>query len=366
MTEPLVSVVVVTWNAIDDIDPCLTSMLRQSYSNYSITIVDNCSTDGTADHVRANYPSVEVVQPGTNLGYRGGNALGMAAAEGELIVVCNDDVEVEREWLAEMVRRMSEDPSVGMVTPMILMHANPGTVNAAGNTVHFTGMTGPRGKGDRREQHETPATVAAVSGCCFMIRRALVDTLRGFSDDFDALDVGWHASFEDVDLGWRVRLAGYRIEYVPSSVMSHKYRQPALFPARYGAYEWGRYLVVLRNYRLLTLVALTPMLVVLELLAWAYAVSRGPAFVKSKGKVMMWLLTHPAALARMRERVQSLRIASDHRLLQSMDTTINVAGPASGGVLRLANRALAILSVAYYGALVALTWMFERHPLRSG
>ena len=110
---------------------------------------------------------------------------------------------------------MAEDDEIGMVTPMILLAEHKELVNSAGNTLHFSGIYGPRGKGDPKQQHETRQILAAVSGCCFMIRRDLMQRLGGFSTDFDQLDVGWHASFEDVDLGWRAQLSGYRIEYVP-------------------------------------------------------------------------------------------------------------------------------------------------------
>ena len=92
-----------------------------------------------------------------------------------------------------------------MVTPLILLAEHKELVNSAGNTLHFSGIYGPRGKGEPKQRHEARRTLAAASGCCFMIRRDLMHRLGCFSADFDQLDVGWHASFEDVDLSWRAQ-----------------------------------------------------------------------------------------------------------------------------------------------------------------
>lgn len=360
MTVPSVTIIVLTWNSRQDIDTCLTSMLRQTYDNYSIMVVDSCSTDGTADYVRAHYPRVSVTELEANLGYRRGNAVGMAMADSDLIVVCNDDVEVEANWLSAMVDVIS-DENVGMVTPLILMDQKRDVVNSAGNTLHFSGMTGPRGKGDSRNQHATRTSVSAVSGCCFMIRRQLLHKLGGFSPDFDEYDVGWHASFEDVDLVWRTQMAGYRIEYVPDAVMYHKYKQPALFPARFGAYELGRYLVILRNYRLMTLMCLMPFLLILDILAWSYACSRGKAHVMAKAGVMKWLILHPHDIVSMRERVQKMRVKSDYEILGMMTSELSIAKPLGDNIAaRFIDKGFSLFARGYYKVLLLLVRVFSR------
>lgn len=354
MSEPSVTIIVLTWNSMLDIDVCLTSMLQQSYDNYSIMVVDSCSTDGTPDYVRSRYPEVTVFPLAENLGYRRGNAVGMAMSDADLIVACNDDVEVEPDWLRAMVAAMS-DESVGIVTPLILMDQDRTSVNSAGNALHFSGMTGPRGKGAPKKDHLERMAVASVSGCCFMIRRPLLELLGGFSADFDALDVGWHASFEDVDISWRAQLAGSRIEYVPDAVMYHKYKQPTLFPSRFGAYEWGRYLVILRNYSFLTLVGLTPFLLFLEVLAWAFACSRGRAHVVAKLGVMKWLFTNIPKILSMRQKVQKLRTVPDYVIMKRMESELSIASSLGNNIFaRLVDKVYAFLSRLYYLVLVSV------------
>jgi len=354
MLYPFVTVIVLTWNSRQHIDGCLVTMLRQTYPNYQILVVDSCSNDGTADYIRANYPEVKVVQLPQNMGYRRGNAYGMQHAKGEYIVVCNDDVEVKRNWLAEMVRVMEEDDHIGLVTPMILLAEHKDLMNTAGNTLHFSGMYGPHGKGEPKQQHEARQIIAAVSGCCFMIRRDLMLRLNGFSTDFDQFDVGWHASFEDVDLSWRAQMLGYRIEYVPTSIMYHRYKQPDLFPTRFGSYEWGRYLTICRNYHLSTLLMLVPFLVFVELMAWAYAISKGRAHLIAKARVMWWLLRHPHSIWTMRQRVQFTRTECDLKIVTYMSPTLSLHQQlGEGKIARAVDNAFSFVSRFFYRILLA-------------
>ena len=348
-----VTIIVLTWNSMADIDGCLSSIINQTYMNYEVIVVDSCSNDKTIEHIRDNYPSVRVVPLGDNLGYRQGNNAGMHLAEGEFVVICNDDVEVESDWLKGMVEAM-QDEDVGIVTPMILMYQDRDVINASGNTLHYSGMCGPRGKGEPRSLHQEKTYVSAVSGCCFMIRRELMIQLGYFSSDFDRLDTGWHASFEEVDLSWRAAMRGYATAYAPEAVMYHKYRQPKLFSSRFGAYEWGRYLAILRNYSILTIFILLPVLAVQEMIAWAYAFSKGKGHLKAKAGVMRWLLFHPREWLEMRRLVQKKRMVSDFMVVMRLDSKIDLFNSQSGNrMAKVLNQFFGVISLLYYKALLA-------------
>jgi GT2 family glycosyltransferase len=347
MKDPFVTIIVLCWNSLADIADCLNSINNQTYTNFKIVIIDNCSTDGTVKYIQENYPHIKVIKLSKNYGYRRGNSIGMKSVKGDFLVICNDDIRVQMNWLDEMVRAMHDD--VGLVTPLILFDQDPEIVNAAGNTLHYSGMCGPRGKNDLREMHEAPITVSAVSGCCFMVRRELLHSLGYFSTDFDRLDVGWHASFEEVDLGWRAMLRGYRIQYAPKSVMYHKYKQPEMFHSRFGAYEWGRYLIILRNYSIFSLLMLFPLLVFQEICAWGYALSKGKAHFSAKLNVMKWLVTHPQGILTMRESIQKTRLVSDYDVVRQLDSMLSLSGDGKRGKLSLAiNYFFKTVSFAYF------------------
>lgn len=358
---PRVSVIVLAWNSTPHIDDCLRSILAQTYAHFEVLVIDSASGDGTADHVKARYPQVELLPLSTNEGYRRGNAVGMERCDGKYVVVVNDDVEVEPTWLAEMIAVMEGDPSVGLATPMILQANDPGTVNAAGNDLHFSGLYWARGKGKPRSCFEVDEDIPAVSGCCFVIRRDLLTALDGFSSDFDRLDVGWHASFEDVDLGWRALMAGYRIRYVAKSVLYHKYKQPAMFAARFAAHEWGRYLFVLRNLGLPTLLALVPFLCLLELGAWGFAMSKGRPYLKAKARVTSWLVLHGREILTMRRRVQAVRRVSDAAILPRLASAPQFGRQlGTSWIAHVATLAIRWTSRVYLAGLVAVSKIARR------
>ena len=165
-----------------------------------------------------------------------------------------------------------------------------------------------------------------------------------FSTDFDQLDTGYHASFEDLDLSWRARLAGYRVGYVPDSVMYHKQRPQPLVPGRFCSYEWGRYLVVLRNYGFASLLLLFPALVALELAMWVYALRKGRPWVSAKWKVMQWLLSHVSQIREMRRAVQAKRRVTDWDIVALASPTLRIGHltPGMWWADRLFNWSLAL------------------------
>lgn len=325
MGLPFVSVVVLTANSMAHVAGCLGTMMDQSYQNYHILVVDSNSSDNTVQFIRSHFPQVQVLSLDENLGYRKGNALGMRMAEGDYVVICNHDVEVERDWLAALVQAMEQDPSLGIVTPKILFYDNRDAINEAGNTLHYTGTYGSRGIGRPEQEFNQPEELAAMSGCCFMIRRSVLDQTSGLSADFDHLDPRWHASFEDVDLAWRTQLLGYRIAYVPRSVIYHKHQRKPVTPQMFCSYEWGRHLMVLRNYSAKSLALLAPLLVLLEALTWVYAAVKGSAWLRAKWKEWIWILTHATTILDMRTRVQSSRVVSDRVIVERMSPTIPIA-----------------------------------------
>jgi len=164
-----------------------------------------------------------------------------------------------------------------------------------------------------------------MSGCCFLIRRDLWRALGGFSEDFDQLDTGWHASCEDADLAWRAQLMGYRIVYCPRSVMYHKYTSKGMIPPRFCSYEWGRSLFLLRNLQLRTLFILLPILAALEAGAWFYALVKGRPWLVAKVRIAHWLLTHGGQVREMRSRVQKTRKVGDRAIMRRMSCRIRLA-----------------------------------------
>ena len=326
--EPLVSIIIVTWNASEDIEETLDSIQGQTYQNFEVVLVDSASDDNTVNLVRSKYSFVRVFESKENIGYRRGNRLGMEKSDGELIVICNDDVSLEQNCIAELVDTLLAHPKIGLATPVIMNYFEPELISAAGNTLHYTGMTGHSLARDHKRQYayEIDPNLSAVSGCCFIIRHDVLNQLGGFSRDFDALDTGWHAASEDSDLSLRARLIGYEVGLSPNALMYHKHdgKRPVT-PQLFASAEWARYLLVFRNYEAKTLILMIPALFVLELMSLGFSTMKGWKWLRSKFIVYSWMVKNVGTLRKMRANVQRIRSVPDKQILPVLDPKINRA-----------------------------------------
>lgn len=299
------SIILVAHNHRSELIRCLASLGPRPSDE--VIVVDNASGDGTATAVRERFPSVRLIVCNRNLGFGGGANLGAAAAGGDVLAFLNPDTVVTSGWLAALERALAADPSVGLVTPKILLWRRPDVVNACGTDVHLSGLTLCRGLGAPARAYDTPAEVGAVSGAAFAVRRELWRALGG-------LDATFFLYMEDVDLSWRAQLAGSRCLYVPDAVVYHDYR-PRLGPRKLYLLERNRYRLLLKTLRGRTLVRLLPALLLAELVAWGYVLRYRPTAAASKALAYGAVLAGWRELMARRSRVQAQREVDDRVLL---------------------------------------------------
>jgi len=199
----------------------LDSIRQMTYPNFRIIVVDNGSTDGSQEMIRSRYPAIELIENGENLGFGGGNNVGMEHALGkgaDWILLLNNDIVVDREMLTELMATGAADEHVGVLCPKIYYHAEPDRLWYAGGKVNFwTGIISHRGiRETDHGQYDTIEQVGYVTGCAFLVRRdALVQV--------GLFDPVYHPAYpEDADLTERVRRAGYTLVYVPRAKLWHK------------------------------------------------------------------------------------------------------------------------------------------------
>lgn len=279
-----ITIIILTYNNINDIKTCLSSITAQTYPNYSITIVDNLSTDGTVEYIKKTFPNVRVIQTGKNLGYAAGNNVGIDSADtdSDYIAILNPDTEVEKNWLHELVQALEISQKAGLATSKILLYDSRGKVNTCGNYEHFAGLAFCNGLNENSSSYNAQRLTAGVSGCSFLARRTVLEELGGFDPDFFM----YH---EDVDISWRARRAGYDIIYVPTSIVYHKY-QLSLKPWKYFYMERNRYLLLLKNCSVKYLVLAAPSILLTECIAIGYASLNGFGYIKSKIKSYLWVI----------------------------------------------------------------------------
>jgi GT2 family glycosyltransferase len=265
------SIIIVTYNHRKYIEACISSIEQESES-HEIIVVDNFSQDGTCDFVRERFPRVQIIESQENRGYGGGNNLGVKFAKGDYVVVLNPDTIVKKGWLEELIKPLSPQSRI-ITTPKILTY-DGSTINTCGNINHFTGLTFTRGLGENTEAYSKQEYISGFSGCCFAMRKVDFLELGGFDERFFLYN-------EDSDLSWRSHLKGFRILFVPTSIIMHDYKLRVM-PKKLYYLEKGRYLILRKHLSKYDLVFILPSLLLAEILTLGYSTRLGYDGIKNK------------------------------------------------------------------------------------
>lgn len=219
--EPLVSIIVLNYNGREDTLACLQSLEHLMYPRTQVIVVDNASSDGTEAAVRESFPKVSFIQTGANLGFTGGNNVGIkqALAEGaDYILLLNNDTIVAPDFINVLVDSMEADPTVGVAGPMIYYYAEPETIWSAGGVVDWShGLTSMIGvnEEDNSQYGLAPRQMDFVTGCALMAKRAVWEKVGLLDDKF-------FMYYEEAEWCVRAGRAGYKIMLVPASMIWHK------------------------------------------------------------------------------------------------------------------------------------------------
>jgi len=209
------SVIVLSWNGMEYLGDCLSALLSQDYPDFEVIVVDNGSSDGSADLVTARFPQARLIRNGRNLGFAGGNNVGLQAATGDVMVLLNQDTVVQPGWLGALVEALSIDSGIGIVGGKalypdgIVQHAG-GYVNERGEGSHYGYQQQDAGQFDQARD------VDYVTGAALAITRRAFGAVGGLDEGFAP------AYYEDVDWCYQVRRAGFRVVYTPQAVLIHK------------------------------------------------------------------------------------------------------------------------------------------------
>jgi len=212
-----VTVVIVNWNGGRFLERCLLALMAQTIAPQEIILVDNASSDASLDIAR-RFPSVCVLEQNENLGFSRGNNLAIraASAESEWIALLNPDAFSEPCWLEELLTAARDFPAFDIFGSKLVNAANPTVLDGAGDAYHMSGRVWRIGHGSAVSSfsQQAPREVFSPCAAAALYRRSALLKVGGFDEDY-------FCYVEDVDLGFRLRLAGYCCLYVPSSVAHH-------------------------------------------------------------------------------------------------------------------------------------------------
>lgn len=218
--KPVVFVIILNWNGYQDTVACVESCLQSTYLAFQILIVDNGSSDNSEPLLRQRFPDIEILQTGSNLGFAGGNNVGIrqALASGaDYVWLLNNDTIVAPDALTELVKLAEGAPRVGMVGSKILFHGQPSTIWFAGgfwtpdggNFLH-------RGFGEEDAGlYDTPCGVDFLTGCSLLVKTGLIEEIGPMREDY-------FLYWEDADWSRRAVESGWELWYAPVARVWHK------------------------------------------------------------------------------------------------------------------------------------------------
>lgn len=224
---PTVSVLVVNLNGRPLLAECFDSIFAQDYpsTQVEIILVDNASTDDSVAFTREFYPAVHIVETGGNLGFAGGNNLGARAAKGDYLALINNDARAHPSWLRAMWETLAGGDDIACAASKILDHSGR-TIDFVGTAMNLYGRAYQIDEGMPAVPglYDKPRELLAPCGGAMMVHRDLFLQVGGFDEDYVAY-------YEDVDLGLRLWLYGYRVLFAPEAIVHHRQHQTGIgFP----------------------------------------------------------------------------------------------------------------------------------------
>lgn len=320
---PLVSVVNVTWNGRLLLEKHLPSLKNLRYQNYEVIIVDNGSADGSVDFVKKNYPEFKIIANKENLGTAEGSNVAIKDTKGKYIFWVSNDMEFDPYILDHLVSRCESDENIGICTVKMLRIKNEKLTNeidSVGAELDIFGFPISRGINEQdKGQYDKCADVFFSFGGAMFIRKDVLDIVGGYDPDYLTLA-------DDIDLSWRVHLAGYRIVAEPKAFLYHRVsatlgKSHNRAQKRYIS-ERNTLRTLLKNYSISTLLLILPFyffILFLEMIF--FVIMRKFKIAGSALRAVGWNITHFGNTLKKRKKVQVFRKTNDVILIRKMQKT---------------------------------------------
>ena len=220
--SPKVAIIILNWNGRKYLEQFLPSVLQTSYANYEVIVADNGSTDDSITFLETNFSNIHLIRFDQNFGFAKGYNEALKQVQADYYVLLNSDVEVQASWLQPMVALLESDKTIAACQPKILSYNNKTMFEYAGAAGGWLDKYGyPFAKGrvfditeEDKGQYDQCEPIFWASGASLFIRPAMFHEMNGFDEYF-------FAHQEEIDLCWRIQLAGYKIYSCPSSVVYH-------------------------------------------------------------------------------------------------------------------------------------------------
>lgn len=216
MRIPKVTILIPNYNGKKWLEQCLPTIYKATYRNFEVLVVNNGSTDDSAQFLKKNYPNVRIVEIKKNRGYAGANNFGIRYAKGKYVLFLNNDTTVTPNFLEPLVEKIESDKKIGAVQPQIRHMVQRNVIDSIGSFFTFTGFLYHYGyfQRHREKKYQKELSVYSVKGACFLMKKKDYIDIGGIDESFVTY-------VEESDLCHRILLSGKKIIYVPQSVVYH-------------------------------------------------------------------------------------------------------------------------------------------------
>lgn len=326
-----IAIAIVTFNSADKLPDLLASLSEQDYPEelVDLIIVDNNSSDNSREIIKASALNIRLIENADNRGFAQANNQAYELAKelrDDYLVLLNDDTIVETDWLKNLISLAESDAKIAAVQAKLLLWPEKDRINSYGNALTFLGFAYCN---DYRQPDKTgePFEVPYPSGAAVVIKISALKEIGLFDDKLFM----YH---EDVDLGWRLRLLGYKVMLETKAVVYHKY---SFAKASYKYYymERNRFYVERKNFKLATLILFSPACLAMELGLLYFAARNG--WLKEKLSGYGWFFKNLKYFWSERRKIQKLRQVSDREILKLFTGSIKFQDVANPALIHVVN-----------------------------
>ena len=306
--EPLVSIIILNYNAGKLLRNCVKSIFDSDYKNLEIIVVDNISNDNSHILCKEEFQKIKLIENKENLGYCEGNNIGIRKANGKFIVIINPDTEVSSTWLHELLNAQKK-LGEGIFQPKILSLKEKNILQSTGNMIHLFGIGFSRDLGIIDSgKHDKVERVGYAAGTCFFTSSEVFKKV-GLFDPFIFL---YH---DDLDFGWRAAQIGIKSFYIPTSKIFHvKSYNLKWSSKKFFWLERNRKYCILTHYSKDTISKMKLELIFSEIIIWIAYLSKG--FLVAKIKADLDILRNKDHIRKKYAELEKKKIIDDQQLIK--------------------------------------------------
>ena len=310
------AIIIVTYNSQKFLPKLLGSLFE--YQSEDVVIVDNNSADDTVQYIKKNYPQVTLLEQKANTGFTGGNNIGLeyALSKGyDYVFLLNHDTMVTSGFLEKLLEALKSREKISSVQPLLKRYPETDKVNSYGCVIHYLGFGYAFGDNQQVKDFDFKnKEVNYCSGAAVLIKTEAIRKVGLLNDDFFM----YH---EDLELGWRFRLAGFKQLVVPSAVVYHQYEFSRSI-RKYYYMERNRFIVLFTCYHLLTLLLILPALIIMEFGLLVFSFVGGWWKEKLKAYLYFLNINNWLKIFKRRQKVQGLRMISEKEAISAFSGKI--------------------------------------------